>query len=89
MTYPILGLGLPWLTFPRGQYLSYLDLAIPYVDIPSAWVPHQASLTTCLEMPAQGGSRSYTLTIPLILRTSGSLSIHLELPFEVISLVCT
>ena len=37
----ITGLGLPWLTFPGGQYLSYLESAIPYVDIPPAWVRHQ------------------------------------------------
>ena len=37
----ITGLGLPWLTFPGGQYLSYLESAIPYIDIPPAWVRHQ------------------------------------------------
>ena len=82
----ISGLGLPWLTFPGGQYLSYLDLAIPYVDIPLAWVWHQGKSH---HLPWNASPRGYqivTLTIPLILRTSGSLSILLELPIEVISL---
>ena len=82
----ITGLGLPWLTFPGGQYLSYLESATPYVDIPPAWVRHQGKPH---HLPWNASPRGYqivTLTIPLILQTSGSLSIPLELPIEVISL---
>ena len=82
----ISGVGLPWLTFPGGQYLSYLDSAIPYVDIPPAWVRHQGKPH---HLPWNASPRGYqivTLTIPLILQTSGSLPILLELPIEVISL---
>ena len=82
----ITGLGLPWLTFPGGQYLSYLESAIPYVDIPPAWVRHQGKPH---HLPWNASPRGYqivTLTIPLILRTNGSLLILLELPIEVISL---
>ena len=83
----ITGLSLPWLTLPGGQYLSYLDSAIPYVDIPPAWVRHQGKPH---HLPWNASPRGYqivTLTIPLILWTSGSLSIHLELPIKVISLI--
>ena len=83
----ITGLGLPWLTSPGGQYLSYLDLAIPYIDIPPAWVRHRGKSHHLPWNASPRGFQIVTLMIPLILRTSGSLSSFFELTlFEVISL---
>ena len=74
----ITGLGLPWLTFPGGQDLSYLELATPYVDIPPAWVRHQGKPH---HLPWNASPRGYqiiSLPIPLILWASKSLSFSFQ-----------
>ena len=62
-----LRLGLPWLTFPGGQYLSYLDSAIPDIDIPPTWVRHQGKSHHLPWNSSPRGFQIVTLTIPLIL----------------------